>query len=1294
MANTPEHDFLAGGGEAGALMRACDWSRTPLGPPESWPQSLRTSVSTCLNCAFPILIWWGPELVKLYNDAYSEILGAKHPAALGAAARDVWPEIWDVIGPMLGGVMSRGEATRAEDLLLLLHRRGFGEECYFCFSYSPIRDETGGIGGVFCPVIETTGRVIGARRLNLLRDIAEQSADAASAAGACTRAIASIGEHGRHDLPFAALYLVDDAGLARLAGSAALEPGSPACPEAIRLDTPEAALLYAAVVNGSETVLVENPGDTFGTLPAEPWTRPPERVALLPLNTGGARAAGFMLAGLNPHRPLDEMRGFAELVAGQVATAIGKARAYEEERRRAEALAELDRAKTAFFSNISHEFRTPLTLMLGPLQEILGKPGSTTLAELRPLLETGNRNALRLQRLVNALLDFSRIEAGRLQARYRPTDLRRLTLELASSFESAMRRAGLAYTLTLNPLPQPIYVDTGMWEKIVFNLLSNAFKFTLSGGVRVDLSEQDGAAVLTVRDTGIGIAADDLPRVFERFHRIEGMRGRSHEGTGIGLALVSDLVRLHGGSVAADSKPDKGSVFTVRIPFGRAHLPQDRVSEEPGDLPGDMTDGAGGAAFLDEVASWLDSDPADRSPEAGDDAATILLAEDNADMRSYVRRLLQSAGHRVIATGDGQAALDRLEAVVPDLVLSDVMMPRVDGLGLLRAIRGNPRLHELPVILLSARAGEEAQIGGLAADADDYIVKPFTALELLARVKSNLATAELRRRARLELRAANDTLERMVAERTAERDRLWELSEDLLVAFRDDGKLLRVSPSWTGLFGYTEAELLALDCRTIVHPDDIAVFRAKLQDMRRTRTPVRFENRIRAADSRYLWIAWTLSPDPNCDRMIGIGRDVTRDMAAREEIAQANRELRAQIEERQRVEADLRQMQRLEAIGQLTSGVAHDFNNLLTVITGAVELIDHDPDHPATPRRLGMIRTAAQRGATLTGQLLAFARKQRLAPKPIDLNEAVLNMSELLRGILGGTVRLEIVLKSDLWPVLADQAQLELVVLNLAINARDAMPVGGALTIETANAALGPPWSPHEPEAGKYVAIAVTDAGTGMPPEVLEHAFEPFFTTKGPGKGSGLGLAQVYGFAKQSGGGVKIDSRVGEGTAITVYLPRAERVPHRVPEAAAVREGAAPGQLSVLLVDDDSDVRDVTACMLEDFGYHVTPAAAGAAALDLLEGGAGFDLHLFDFAMPGMNGVELARQVEARWPGVPTVFITGYADMKALDHIGGRPVVQKPFRPDALAAALRKAIEGNGTDSNVVAFRRDLPVAR
>jgi signal transduction histidine kinase len=633
----------------GELMRVHDWSKTRLGSPEFWPQSLRTSVSTCLNCSFPILIWWGPALVKLYNDAYRPILGAKHPRALGSAGEDVWPEIWHLIGPMLRRVMHQGEAAPAKDLLLPLRRHGYDEECYFSFSYSPIRDESGGVGGVFCPVIETTERVIGERRLHLLRAIAEYLTDLNTPAQACAAAMTCLRESGRHDFPFSAIYLIgDDPATAQLAGCAGFGPDGPACGETLRLDgtldRTGAATPFAAVVNSSETVMAENPSELLGALPVGPWSTPAERILLIPLGDGGARPAGLMLVGLNPHRPLDEMRGFAELVAAQIAAAVAKARALVEERRRAEALAELDRAKTAFFSNISHEFRTPLTLMLGPLEEIQRKADSAPVSEVRPLAEMAIRNALRLQRLVNTLLDFSRIEAGRLHARYRPTDLARLTAELASSFHSALEQAGLRYIVDCPPLSQPVYVDGDLWEKVVLNLLSNAFKFTLHGEVRVELSEQPGAALLVVRDSGIGIAADQLPHIFDRFHRVEGTRGRSHEGTGIGLALVCDLVRLHGGEVTVASVPDQGSAFSVRIPFGNAHLPADRVSQEAVDVRADAL----GPAFLEEASSWLADKPGPTGTpgvyaadprNSLDGAATILLAEDNADMRGYVRRL-------------------------------------------------------------------------------------------------------------------------------------------------------------------------------------------------------------------------------------------------------------------------------------------------------------------------------------------------------------------------------------------------------------------------------------------------------------------------------------------------------------------------------------------------------------------------------------------------------------------------------------------------------------------------------
>jgi CheY-like chemotaxis protein len=402
------------------------------------------------------------------------------------------------------------------------------------------------------------------------------------------------------------------------------------------------------------------------------------------------------------------------------------------------------------------------------------------------------------------------------------------------------------------------------------------------------------------------------------------------------------------------------------------------------------------------------------------------------------------------------------------------------------------------------------------------------------------------------------------------------------------------------------------------------------------------------------------------------------------ELAATNRQLLAQIEERERVEATLRQMQRLEAVGQLTSGVAHDFNNLLTVISGNIAILDRALDAPGIdPRlrqRLGHMRDAATRGAKLTAQLLAFSRRQRLEAKAVDLNGIVAGMRDLLQSSMGGSVQLTMKLQSGLWPALVDPTQIELVILNLAINARDASPVGSELIVETANVALREPAAqPEEPCPGDYVMVAVTDHGSGMAPEVLARAFEPFFTTKEVGKGSGLGLAQVYGFAKQSGGGVQIRTRLGEGTSVRVFLPRAagaaagiEDMPHAQAQAQAQADAT---RKRILLVDDDTDVREVTAAILAERGYEVIEAGSGGSALDVLDReGATVDLMLMDYAMPGMNGSEVAREVHAKRPSLPIVFLTGYADFAAFKEIGDDQIVSKPFREEDLLAKVQAVL--------------------
>ena len=545
----------------GALMRSHNWTTTPLGPPETWPQSLRSAVSICLGSSFPICIYWGRELALLYNDAWSPIPGAKHPGALGRPAREVWPEIWDTIGPMFERVTETGVATRSEDQLLPMRRHGYTEECYFDYTFSPIRDEAGRVGGIFNAVVETTYRVIGERRSRLLRELGERTATARSVDEACALAAETLGS-APADLPFCLLYMLDDASgerRARLAGATGIPPGEAAAP--ILVDTAERTALWPLfrVLETGQTETVDSLSGRFGgTLPGGPWPEPTERALVTPLIVArSAKPTGFLVAGVSPRRALDdEYRAFVAQVATQVSTFVANARAYEEERRRAEALAEIDRAKTAFFSNASHEFRTPLTLILSPLEDMLVRqPTAQTVVAQRGELELMHRNGVRLLKLVNTLLDFSRIEAARVQAVYEPVDLAAYTTELASTFRSAMEKAGLRYIVDCQPSPGPVHVDRDMWEKIVLNLVSNAFKYTLEGEVAVVLQPAtDGRSVtLTVRDTGVGIPAEELPRLFERFHRIEGQRGRTHEGTGIGLALVQELAQLHGGSVRAES---------------------------------------------------------------------------------------------------------------------------------------------------------------------------------------------------------------------------------------------------------------------------------------------------------------------------------------------------------------------------------------------------------------------------------------------------------------------------------------------------------------------------------------------------------------------------------------------------------------------------------------------------------------------------------------------------------------------------------------------------------------------
>ncbi|KMO30097.1 hypothetical protein VP06_22780 [Methylobacterium aquaticum] len=1259
------HETLfPGGGEMGARLRAHDWAATSLGPVAGWPPTLTTAVRIMLGSRFAMWMAWGPDLTFFCNDAYRPTLGVKDAWALGSRSDVVWAEIWPDIGPRIAQVLRTGEATWDEALLLFLERRGFAEETYHTFSYSPLADESGTVTGMLCVVSEETERVIGERRLRCLRDLGAGMAAARTGAEVGAVVAGCLGE-GTRDLPVALAFLAGDApALLAHAGlgpdhAAAARPGEAASAalECLGPAVPVAAL-----------------GPLFADLPAGPWDQPPTHALVVPIaQQGQSRPAGVFVAGLNPYRPLDEAyRGFVDLFVGQIATGLANANAYEAERRRAEALAELDRQKTVFFSNVSHEFRTPLTLMLGPLTEVLDSAPAALDSDTRRLVELAHRNGLRLLKLVNALLDFSRIEAGRAQAAFEPLDLARFTAELASSFRSATDKAGLVLDVDCTSLPEPAFVDPEMWEKVVLNLVSNAFKFTLAGRIAVRLRAEGGRALLSVADTGLGIPEAELPRLFERFHRVEGAQGRSFEGSGIGLALVQELVRLHGGTVGVESRLGEGSTFTVSLPLGQVHLPQDRIRA----ARAGVSTATRSHVYVEEATRWLDDGPAG-PPDLGEAprpvppglTGRVLLADDNSDMRAYVGRLLGDSGHVVEAVGDGTAALEAARRHAPDLVLSDVMMPGLDGFGLLAALRDDPALRGVPVILLSARAGEEARIEGLAAGADDYLIKPFSARELLARVETNLRLARVRREAADALRRVNETLEAQVAARTRERDRMWRLSKDVMLIARFDGTMTALNPAWQAVLGWQPADLVGRSFLDLVHPDDHARTEAEARRIEQGETTLLFENRYRHADGSYRTLSWTAVPGE--DHLHAVGRDVT---------------------EQRELEDAFRQSQKMEAVGQLTGGIAHDFNNLLTGIIGSLDLLSTRLRQGRTDvveRYIEAALASAHRAAALTHRLLAFARRQPLDPRPVDANALVASLEDLVGRTLGETVSLESRLSDGLWPALCDANQLESAILNLAINARDAMPDGGRLTIETRNVTLDRVFAAAHGDVapGAYVRLAVTDTGTGMPPEVVRRAFDPFFTTKPIGQGTGLGLSMIYGFARQSGGHAVIASEVGRGTTVALYLPRHDLPLQAGPPAEAESLPPGPAETpagsgeTVLVVEDEPAVRSLIVDVLRDLGYRALEAEDGPAGLAALRGAARIDLLVTDVGLPGLNGRQLADDAREHRPGLKVLFITGYAENAAMAGFlaPGMQMITKPFPVDLLARRIRAMIEGGSS---------------
>ncbi|EYF05953.1 ATP-binding protein [Chondromyces apiculatus] len=963
------------GGEMGARMRQRDWSRTPLGPADTWEQSLRAAVSICLASPSPIAVLWGPELTLLYNDAFQAILGpARHPRALGRSALADPPEVAPLLGPALRSVLTTGEPALATDERCMLERYGHLEETFFTHAYSAIRLSSGAIGGVFALVSETTGHVLSERHL----------------------------------------------------------------------------------------------------------------------------------------------------------------------RQQTETLTAIDHVKTEFFSGISHELRTPLTLLLEPVTDGLADAEEPLPPRQRERQEMVHRNALRLLRLVNTLLDFARVEAGRAQATFTLTDLATLTTELTSTFRSAIERAGLRLVVDAPPSPIPIHVDRDMWETIILNLLSNALKFTFEGEITVSLREQEDRVVVEVRDTGCGIAPETLPHVFERFHRLKVPRARSREGSGLGLALVQELVRLQGGEIEVESDVLRGTTFRITLPRGAMQEPALRKPATPERPTEDQASTRAGAApFVGEALQWTTEPGApaahlpalafDPAPDAGSARARILVADHNADMRAYVAGLL--GRHWDITTvPDGASALRAAQDDPPDLLLSDVMMPGMDGFQLVRALRSDERTRRIPILLCSARAGEEATLEGLDSGADDYLVKPFSARELMTRVRAQLSLSRLRReldQKQAELLALSQDRLRLAVESTG--IGIWEIE-------LSTGNL-RWNEQCNAMFGLPpniDADLDVFIHR--VHPGDRERVIAALQDALDPSGPGRYEIEYRTlgfGEGQERWISargHVLFEDGMAVRYLGTLLDITE----RAQLAERERQARAAAEDANRLK------------DEFLATVSHEIRTPLTSILGWSSILGMTPPSPATlARGLAVIERNARAQQALIDDILDVSRivsgKLRIEIAPLDLVPVI---RETVEGVTTTAEARQITLTCaglDIpAPLTGDADRLRQVVSNLLSNAVKFTPAGGAVSLSLA----------HDDGA---LTLRVSDTGEGIDPALIPHIFDRFRQADGSSTrrhgGLGLGLAIVRHLLELHGGTVTAESAgKGEGATFTVRLPTRTALEESAPE--------------------------------------------------------------------------------------------------------------------------------------------------
>lgn len=1115
--------FLAGGGENGALIRSFDWSKTSLGEPAYWPKSLKTCVRIILTSRQPMFVWWGEDLINIYNDAYQTIVGGKHPQALGQPAREVWKEIWHQIQPRVDQALNKNEGTYDEALLLIMERNGYPEETYYTFSYSPVPGDDGHPAGIICANTDDTDRIIGERQLRTLKDLGKAYITSKSNNEIYDTTINVLKDNAA-DFPFAMIYDADeDNEVFTLAGLTEI------------VDTDIAPISFEKskhkpwfLKNGASAHYhIEALKHIPANLPKGNWPISPFQAIALPITKSGqANLYGLLVVAINPYRLLDEKyTSFFQLVTDQIASGIANIRVYEEEQKRLALLMEIDKSKTVFFNNVSHEFRTPLTLMLGPLEEMLHNSGSLP-EQMKDNIASTYRNSQRLLKLVNSLLEFSRIEAGRVQACYQPVDLCALTTDLASGFRSIIEKAGLKYDVDCHDFKSTVYIDKEMWEKIVLNLLSNAFKYTLKGRISISLSKKGKNAVLLVKDSGVGIPKAELPRMFERFHRVPNVVGRTHEGTGIGLSLIHELVKMHHGEIDVISEEGKGSTFTVSIPLGKDHLPHSQVTEKAETTKlSHLTD-----VFIEEASSLL-------SPEkkfngqghhfeaisyAGavrDPSVHILVVDDNVDMRAYLHRLIDPY-FLVTTASNGEEALERIKESKPSLILSDIMMPVMNGKELLKAIRNTPSISRLPFIFLSARAGEEARIDGLEAGADDYLVKPFSGKELISRIRSHMAIAKARNQADELLKQLFINAPMAISILKGPQFIVELANPEILAIWDKKAEDVYYKPVMTAVpelsgQGFEELmmHVLTTGKRFISGEYPVTV--------------------LRNGQLRKIYVKFIYEPlredDNNITGVIVLAHEIT-DLVNARILAQRNsHELAEQIKRKD----------------EFMSVASHELKTPLTTMKAALQILGKlDIGNPKATLFVSKANKQMDRLTSLVTDLLSVTSlqsgKMKFYFEDFSLDEMLGDVIEQHQQSQTGH---QIILEGKTDIVLnADNNRIEQVVNNLLSNAIKYSPGADKVIVKVER-------------KSNMMRLSVTDFGIGIPEDQVSHVFDRFYRVEESGRnfqGLGLGLYISAEIIHRHNGKIGVERNKDGGSTFWFSLPIAKQI--QIPFTAAMQK--------------------------------------------------------------------------------------------------------------------------------------------